>query len=156
MMLAYRLVRLIETHSEQLAKGLFDKLKTCDKCKNFARVPSDELQQRVNEVYHHLGEWLLGRTESEVERRYRAIGERRAHQGVPLSELIWIISLMKENLIDFLQHETIEDKPVEVFGELEILKLLEQFFDRASYYAALGHEHACVAQAGGMNKGQAA
>lgn len=147
MMLAYRLMRLIETHSEQLADGLFEKLKTCDKCHNFSRIPSDELKQRVNEVYHHLGEWLLGRTEIDVERRYRAIGERRALQGVPVSELIWIIALMKENLMDFLQRETMEDKPVEVYGELEILQLLEQFFDRASYYAALGHEHAIAAHA---------
>jgi hypothetical protein len=147
MMLAYRLVRLIEAHSEQLANGLFDKLQTCNKCQNFARIPSDELKQRVNEVYHHLGEWLLGRTEIDVERRYRAIGERRALQGVPLSELIWIIALMKENLMEFLQRETLEDKPVEVFGELEILQLLEQFFDRASYYAAIGYEHAHAAQA---------
>jgi hypothetical protein len=27
-----------------------------------------------------------------------------------------------------------------VFGELEMLQLLEQFFDRAIYYAALGYE----------------
>jgi hypothetical protein len=34
------------------------------------------------------------------------------------------------------------DRPVEVFGELEMLQLLDHFFDRAIYYAAVGYEKA--------------
>jgi hypothetical protein len=32
------------------------------------------------------------------------------------------------------------ERPAEVFGELEMLQRLEQFFDRAQYYAAMGYE----------------
>jgi hypothetical protein len=35
---------------------------------------------------------------------------------------------------------------VEVFGELEMLQLLEQFFDRAIYYASVGYELAVAEQ----------
>ncbi len=147
MMLAYRLVRLIETHSEQLASGLLKKLESCEKCKDFSRVPPEEFKRRVVEIYQHLGEWLLGKAERDIERRYREIGQRRAHQGVPLSQLIWAIGLTKENLVEFLQRETSDLQPVEVLGELEILQLLEQFFDRAVYYSALGYEQARVARA---------
>ena len=140
MMLAYRLVRLIETHSEQLANGVLKKLETCDKCKDFSKVPPEEFKQRVTEVYHSLGTWLLGKSERDIDRLYREIGRRRAHQGVPLSQLLWAIALTKENLVDFLQSETSDFEPPELVGELEILQLLGQFFDRASYYAALGHE----------------
>ncbi len=144
MMLAYRLVRLIETHSEQLANGLLKKLETCDKCHNFGKVPPEEFKQRVKEIYHHLGDWLLGKSERDIERHYREIGQRRAHQGVPISQLVWAIALTKENLIEFLQRETSDLKPIEILGELEIMQLLDQFFDRASYYAAVGHEQARV------------
>jgi hypothetical protein len=146
MMLAYRLVRLIETHSEQLASGLLKKLESCDKCQEFTPVPQEEFKQRVNEIYQHLGEWLLGKSDQEIERRYREIGQRRACQGVPLSQLVWAIALTKENLIEFLQRESLELKPVEMMGELEIMQLLEQFFDRAVYFAALGHEQARAAR----------
>ena len=71
MMLAYRLVRLIETHSEQLAGGFFQKLQSCDRCKNFGSVPLEEVKQRVAEVYHHLGKWLLGKSERDIERQLR-------------------------------------------------------------------------------------
>ena len=145
MMLAFRLVRLIETHSEPLASGLLKKLQSNDKCRDFSRVPPEEFKQRVTEIYYHLGEWLLSKSEQDIERRYCEIGRRRAHQNVPLSQLIWAIALTKENLIEFLQRETLELKPAEVVGELEIMQLLEQFFDRAVYYAAVGHEQARMA-----------
>jgi hypothetical protein len=144
MMLAYRLVRMIEAHSEQLANSLFFKIQNSSKTADFRKVPPEEFRQRVREVYQHLGEWLLGKTESEVERRYVEIGRRRAAQGVPLSQLIWALALVKETLMEFLNAETVDDKPGEVFGELEILQLLEQFFDRATFYAALGYERAAA------------
>ena len=141
-MLAYRLVRLIETHSERLAEGLLYKMRHCDKCTAFAKVPAEDFQQRVFEVYGHLGEWLLGKKESDIARRYEEIGARRAAQGVPISQLIYAIVLTREHLWEYLKHEAGPEKPVEVFGELEMLQLLEQFFDRAMFYAALGYEKA--------------
>jgi hypothetical protein len=110
------------------------------KTDEYAKVPGEEFKRTVFEVYHKLGEWLLGKTEADVEQRYVAIGKRRAEQGVTLSELIYAITLTKEHLLDFLKHESVADKPVEVFGELEVLYLLGQFFDRAIYYASIGFE----------------
>ena len=52
----------------------------------------------------------------------------RASQRVPVSEVIWVIVLTKENLWEFIQKEAVLERPVEVFGELEMLQLLEQFF----------------------------
>ena len=143
MMLAYRLVRLIETHSDALAAGLLEKVQHSDHTPAVnAHVPQEELRERVYGVYRHLGEWLLGKTEFDIERRYEEIGACRARQGVPISELIWTIVLTKENLWEFLKKETQLERPAEIFSELEILQLLEQFFERAIYYAAVGHERA--------------
>jgi hypothetical protein len=50
--------------------------------------------------------------------------------------------LTKDNLWDFIKKESVLERPVEVFGELEMLQLLEQFFDRAIYYASVGYEMA--------------
>ena len=32
------------------------------------------------------------------------------------------------------------DRAIEIMGELELLQMLEMFFDRAIYYAAVGYE----------------
>jgi len=140
MMLTYKLVRLIETHSETLAVGLLAKVRNSRRLEAYDKVPPEELQQRVYEIYRHLGEWLLGRREIDLERRYIEIGARRAAQAVPLSQLIWAIILTKENLRDFLKGESAMERPPEAFGRLELLELLEQFFDRAIHYAAIGYE----------------
>ncbi|MBZ5665404.1 MAG: hypothetical protein LAO30_12440 [Acidobacteriia bacterium] len=141
MMMLYRLVRLIETHSQSLATCLLDRVQDSDLTEHYQQnVPGEELKDRVYEIYHHLGEWLIAKDESQLEQRYLEIGARRAAQRVPMSEVIWVIVMTKENLWEFVKKEAVLERPVEVFGELEMLQLLEQFFDRAIYYASVGYE----------------
>lgn len=141
MILLYRLVRLIETHSDALANCLLDRVRNSELTASFQKnVPAEELKERVSEVYRHLGEWLMSKDELNLEQRYLQIGAQRAAQRVPVSELIWVIILTKENLWEFIKRESVLERPVEVFGELEMLQLLDQFFDRAIYYASVGYE----------------
>ncbi len=139
MMIAPRLVRLIETHSEQLVRNLLHKLEHSHRLTEFRKVPPDEIRFRVHEIYQHLGDWLLNKTESDVERWYMAIGWRRASQGVPLHQLLWAIITTKENLWEFLKREGLVDRHVELFQELELFELVDRFFDRALYYATIGY-----------------
>ena len=138
MMFSYRLVRLIESHADALAGGLEERVQA--QISHFREIPAHELRERVYEIYRHLGEWLLGKNELDIEHRYREIGARRAKQHVPLSEVIQTIVLTKENLWEFLKSEAVMDRAVEIMGELELLQMLEMFFDRAIYYAAVGYE----------------
>jgi len=98
-MMLYRLVRLIETHSQALAAGLLDQVRNSKLTPNFQQnVPPEDLKERVGEIYRHLGEWLMGKDELQLEERYLRIGARRAGQQVPMSEVIWVIILTKDNL----------------------------------------------------------
>ena len=140
MLLAYRLLRLVETHSDALATALLEKTHNSPRLPDYNNVPPEELKQRVYEIYRHLADWLLGKGELDVEERYLEIGAKRARQGVPLSQLIWAIILTKKNLWDFLKKETVLELPVEIAGELEVEDLLDQFFYHAIFYAAVGYE----------------
>jgi hypothetical protein len=139
-MLSNRLVRLIETHANALALNLAEKVQASEELRDYRKVLSYELNARVYEIYHHLGNWLLERKEQDIEHRYTAIGSRRAAQRVPLSQLIRAIVLTKQNLWEFLKRESAVDNPIELFGQHELLELLDQFFDSAIYYAAIGYE----------------
>jgi len=139
-MIALRLVRLIEANSEKLSKGLLDKILSSERASGFRQVDRKELERGVHEIYQHLSEWLLTKTESDIELRYTQLGERRANEGVPFSHWVWAIVLTKDHLWGFLQREALVDGVVELFGELEFLRLLDQFFDRAIYYGSLGFE----------------
>jgi hypothetical protein len=147
MMLTYRFVRLIETHSDTLAISLLHKVQRSECTAAYTKVAAEELTQRVSEIYRHLGEWLLDKSEADIEQRYIRIGSRRAQQGVPLSQVIWAIVLTKDNLWEFILDESHPDRPVEIFGKQDLLQLLDQFFDRAIHAAALGYEWAAEANA---------
>jgi hypothetical protein len=146
-MLGSRLVGLIERHSNELSDGLATKLCNSSRTADFRKIPPDELAEGAHEIYSNLSDWLLTKTESDVELRYTAIGTRRAAQGIALAQLVWGILMSKEHLWAFLQREGFVTGPVEVFGELELLQLLDQFFDRAMYYAVVGYGKQAVGKA---------
>jgi hypothetical protein len=146
--IALRLVRLIENHSDELAEDLIRKLQRSVRTRDMRKVPVEELRGGMHEILHHLSEWLLSKTETDIEQRYLELGARRAGQGVSLADLSWAIVLTKEYIWDFLQQQGFLRGPVELYGEMELLRLLDQFFDRALCYATEGYEHRlCAAKA---------
>lgn len=142
-MFAAKLVELIETHADRLTDSLIGKLKESPHCQTLVqRVPPDELRRRVHEIYQHLADWLSNKTESEIEERYIGLGVRRARQGVPFSEFLWVVCTIKEHLWDYLSREGLMEEPVELWGEIDLLNSLQRFFDRAAYFGAIGYESA--------------
>ena len=135
------LIQLVETHADNLVAGVLRTLKSSERCLELLqRVPSEELRRFIYEIYRHLGEWLLTKAEFEIEERYIGLGIRRAKQGVPLRELLWTLTTVKEYLWEYLEQEGLLEQPLDLYGDREFLKSLEVFFDHALYYAAVGYE----------------
>jgi len=144
-MFAAKLVEMIETHADRLTDSLMHKLKESPRCEVLVQlVPSHELRSRIHEIYQHLAEWLSNKTESEIEERYIGLGVRRARQGVPFSDFLWVVSAIKEHLWEYLEREGLMEEPVELWGEIDLLNSLQRFFDRAAYFGAIGYESAGV------------
>ncbi len=139
-MFAVRMVKLIETHADKLSEELLHKLKNANECRELLSiVPAPELKHRTYEIYSHLSDWLLSKTLSEVEERYIGLGARRARQGVPFSQVMFAVQTTKHVLWDYLLMEGLLE-PEDLIGEMELVRSLGQFFDRALYYAAIGYE----------------
>lgn len=148
-MFAIRLVQLIESHADNLARNLMHTIETSPRCGELVRrVPAEELHRRVREIYRNLSDWLLTKTESEIEERYIGLGIRRARQGVPFQDFFWAIILTKECLWEYLEKEGLLEEPVELLGEMELVHNLGRFFDRALYFAAAGYDSASREHAG--------
>jgi hypothetical protein len=139
-MVGVRLIRLVETHCDELAIGLTEKLRRSERTKDFRNIPIEELQQTAASLYQNLGEWLLKRTESDVEMHFVAIAKRRAAEGVRLPQFVWAVILSSNHLHHFLQASAFADTIVALYGELEVQQLLNQFFERAIYYGVVGYE----------------
>ena len=136
-MLGLKLMRLIERHAEELALGLTQKLQATERTSDFRRIPSGELEVAAAEIYGNLGEWLLQKTEEDIEARFRAIAARRAAEGIGIHQFVWALIISRNHLWQFLQAQAFADSIVALHGELELQQMLNQFFDRALYYGVL-------------------
>ncbi len=139
-MLAVRLVRLIETHIEQLSRDLSEKVWNSPRCSDLSKVPVSELQARTREIYRNLSDWLLDKAETQLEQRYTELGAARAQQNVAYSHFAWAIISTEEHVRTFVQREGQSENAMELHGELELQLLLGRFFDLVLYYAAVGYD----------------
>jgi len=141
-MLSYKLVHLIQYHSDQLAAGLLRQVENAKRAESYRNVSAAELKERVYEIYRHLGVWLVDKSEHDVEQRYMEIGARRVQQNVPLSELVWVIVLTKSNLLEYINDVAFPGRAADGSERDELLQRLDKFFDCAIYAAVVGYERA--------------
>ena len=142
-MFAIRMIQLIEAHADALCEELMRRLGKSEQCRELIkRVPTRELEMRAHEIYRNLGEWLLQKTQAEIEERFEGIGLRRAAQGVPFSEILAALTLTKECLWDHLEQDSLFEDPMELLGDMHLLHAVGRFFDRAARAAAVGYEAA--------------
>jgi hypothetical protein len=139
-MLALKVVRLIEAHADALAERLVQRIRSSQHITIYKDLPDNELKELATDVYRHLGSWLMEKPEAEVERFFSFKAVRRAEQGVPLSDLVWALMITKENLFRYIQANVEVQHAYELFGELEIIQAIDQFFDKAIFFVAVAYE----------------
>jgi hypothetical protein len=139
-MLSVRLVRLIEDHAEELIRGLTQELQSNSRTAAYHRLPRADLQHRVYDVYRNLGHWLGHETDEPIEAAFGELGKKRAAEGIPLSEVVYALTLAKYHLRNYIRSAGLVDSAVELYQEQELHRLVGHFFDRAIYYAAEGYE----------------
>jgi len=138
--LSDQVIRIIESHAEELTEGVMEKLRSSSHTPAYHSVPREELHRRLFEIYHDLGHWLLGNMEQSVQSRYEAVGRERYKEHVPLGQVLWAQVLIKEHLRDAIGTAMSADSAVELYREREVLRLIGRFFDRALCYTAEAYE----------------
>ena len=141
-MLSVYLIRMVETHAEELTKEVMEDLAVNPATPSFHSIPKDELRRRVYNLYHNLGTWLDDRRDVDIETNFATMGRLRHAEGVPLSECIFAVSLVKEHLRNYIRWRGMAHTALELYQEVELNLMLSHFFDRALYHLARGHEAA--------------
>ena len=139
-MISLKLTRLIEEHSSELSDEIVVKLDTDPKTQGLRKIPAPELRKRIQETLCQFHAWLLTSADHHVQEHYRELGRHHAAQNVALSDLCWAIVLVKEHLWDFVQQQALHTTSVEIHAELELIRLLDLFFDGAICHVAEGYE----------------
>ena len=139
-MLSARLVKVIEEHAEQLTRRVLGDLLTNPRTSHYHELPTNELHNRVYDVYRNLGRWLGDKTEEHLETTFGGLGRKRYHEGVPLSELVYALILSKDYLREYIRSVGLVDSAVELYLEEELHLMIGNFYDRAIYHGVKGYE----------------
>ena len=150
-MLQARLIELIETHADGLTKEALADLATNPRTRSFHLVPRNELEARVFTTYHNLGRWMGDPSDDLVRADYESWGAKRFRQGIPLSEIVYALILVKHHLRRFVRNHglvefsgdrvlTADLIGVQLHGIQELNYMVGEFFDRAMYHLARGFE----------------
>jgi len=139
-MLSDRLVRMIEHHADELTRGLVEDLRSNPRTASYHKFSREAIQLRTYHVYKDLGLWLNSKAEEDIEARYTKLGNQREAEGVPLSEVVYALTLTKYHLRDYIRVAGLADSAVDLYQSLELQRRLGQFFDKAVYYTVRAYE----------------
>lgn len=139
-MISLKLTRLIDEHTCELADGIVVKSHVDPRTQSLRRIPALELRKRIQETLCQFHAWLLTSADHRVQEHYRELGRHHAAQNVALPDLCWAIVLIKEHLWDFVQQQALHTTSVEIHAELELIRLLDLFFDGTICHVAEGYE----------------
>ena len=154
-MISAALIELIEIHATHLAGDVARDLATNERTPAFRGVPTEDLIQRVFQIYHHLGNWIGEPRAARVRDEFAEWGGKRFGQGVPLSEVVYAIIIIKSHLRGFIREHGLVDAtfpraeaeyilPMHLHGLQELNDQVSTFFDEALYYLAQGYERAAL------------
>ena len=150
-MLSARLIELIQTNAEHLTRDVLKDYATNPRTRHWNAVPGQELEQRIISTYRNLGKWIGDPREEAVQAEYEEWGRKRYRNGIPLSEVVFAVILLKNHLRKYIrEHGLVEHSrdrqasqeilPVHLYGIQELNYLVGDFFDKALYHLARGYE----------------
>jgi RsbT co-antagonist protein rsbRD N-terminal domain len=155
-MLAIRLIQLIENHAKSLTREAMQDVLTNENTTAFRRVPKEELEPRIAALYQNLGKWIGNPSDDDIRQEYEQWGRTRFRQGIPFSEIVYVLILSKKHLRKFIREHGLvtfsgdrvtpdELVPVELYAIQELNYLVGDFFDKALYFLVRGYEAAAMA-----------
>jgi hypothetical protein len=141
-MLSGKLVQLIETHWDQITNRVLGQIRRHPNMTHIAGRPDAELREWGQMILENLGYWLTGGHEGELARAYEQLGKERFESGVPLSESVQGLCLVRENVLEFLGNHLLDKTTLDWYAEVETDRRLMRFFDVLTVHLVRGYERA--------------
>jgi hypothetical protein len=156
-MISAKLIELIEIHAGRLTSDVVIDLTTNERTKGFRGVPQLDLEQRVFQIFHHLGNWIGDAKSGRVEAEFREWGAQRFHQRIPLSEICYSVVVLKHHLRQYIRDNGLVDAafprvdsdyilPMHLHSLQDLNTQVGGFFDEALYWLTRGYESAAARQ----------
>jgi hypothetical protein len=152
-MISAKLIELIENHALGLAHDITRDLISSERTPSFRLVKPDELEVRIFDLLQHLGDWIAEPRAERVQAEFSDWGRRRFGQGIPLSEIVYAIIILKQHLRRYIRDNGLVDAsfpriegdyvlPMHLHSLQDLNTSVGTFFDEALYHLSRGYEAA--------------
>ncbi len=140
-MISEKIVEMIKENADTLTNRLCKDLLNREETKGYRKLDKDIVYERVYDVYSRLDKWLTGdKKKGELKKHYRQLGVTRYHEGIPLSDVVMALMLIKRHLWLYVQETHFFDSSFQLMQALEFNNRVVLFFDRAIYFTCLGYQ----------------
>jgi 8-oxo-dGTP diphosphatase len=144
-LLSDELVDAVELNSERIVNLWLDDITTNPSTKTYEGLPREVLFSRAMFILGQFEALLKGRkSEGEMKVFYTALGLERGKGGVPIEEVMSALSLLKKHIWMYTYSLGVWEKAVDMYRMFELGERLVYFFDKVSYYTAMGFNQAQI------------
>ncbi|HEY5527458.1 MAG TPA: hypothetical protein VIK02_07745 [Candidatus Anoxymicrobiaceae bacterium] len=135
MVVATKLVKIIEKNSSVIADRWVDDVTTLPYTRSYWNAPREELHERADSVCNRMG-YFLGRRlpREKLAAFYKRLGEARRADGYGVEEVVMALMLLKRHIWLFVLQEGFLTTNLELYQALELNNRVVLYFDRAIYY----------------------
>lgn len=135
MILASKLVKIIEKNSDTIAERWAHDVSSLPYTRSYWNVPIDELQERAASVCRRMGYFLGRRLPKErLASFYRRVAENRKSAGYPVEEVVLALMLLKRHIWLYVVDEGLLTTNLEFSQAITLNNKVVLYFDRAIYY----------------------
>jgi len=141
-MIALTLIQRIEANWEQIAAQVVRQVRRDARLPHYRTISDHEIRERAAAIARNLGHWLARRNDEEIAACYQDLGRRRFREGVPLPELIYMITSIRKQIVRYAAEASPAQNSLDLYRELELCHGLNSFFDLILYHTAAGYDEA--------------
>jgi hypothetical protein len=142
-MLYDKFIRLVEDHAEELTKEWIKEIKSNPSTAGYRNVEDAILGKRIFDVYRRLGEWVINAdpNDPKTAEHFIKLGRERAIEKLKNSEVIYALILARVVLWRYIVEHEVITSSIELHQSLEFYQKVNNFFDKAAYFVAVGFEN---------------
>jgi hypothetical protein len=141
-MLSGKLIRLIESHSDEIAARVVRRIREDPELPRIQTLPDIELRERSQTLLKNLGQWLAAGKDCQLTKQFEAIGKLRFEEHIPLHESVRALQVVRNEMIRYLQDHGFPQTTVEIYAEEELEFAVTRFFDGLVCHMISGYEDA--------------
>ena len=137
-----KLIRLVETHWEEIAAGTIRRIRSDEDVPHMQELSDPELVDWARRILEALKSWELTGGEESLAIEYNELGRLRFERSVPLYEVVRCLHILKFRVIGFVRDNAFAQNALELYAQGELEHHVGLFYDWLLYNVARGYEQA--------------